>query len=139
MELVRELLELMRGMKMSGVVVVVNFILLHVQPWRERADPGFDFKGDTNGTQERMKNLMKEAMLHRATELFAPNVLYIVPGQPKPFNCMNPPPQVNLDCCSWCFLFRANTEQWTDLLVERSIGRNERRTSRACRGAIGQK
>ena len=30
MELVKELLELMRGMKMSRVVVVVNFILLHV-------------------------------------------------------------------------------------------------------------
>ena len=56
----------------------------------------FDFKGDTNGTQERMDNLVKEAVLHQATELFAPNVSYTVLGQPKPFNCTNPPPQVKI-------------------------------------------
>ena len=50
MEQVKELLELMRGMKMSGVVVVVNFILRRIQPYKERAHPGFDFKGDTDGT-----------------------------------------------------------------------------------------
>ena len=50
MEQVKELLELMRGMKTSGVVVAVNFILRHVQPCKERAHLGFDFKGDTNDT-----------------------------------------------------------------------------------------
>ena len=57
---------------------------------------GFDFKGDTNGTQERTKNLMKEAVLHWAAKLFAPNVSYTISGQPKPFNCMNSPPQVKI-------------------------------------------
>jgi len=92
MEQMKELLELMRGMKTSGVVVVVNFILRHVQPCKERAHLGFDFKGDTDGTRERTKNLTKEAVLHWAAELFAPNVSYTVPGQPKPFNYMNSPP-----------------------------------------------
>ena len=96
MEQVKELLELMRGMKMSGVVVAVNFVLHHVQPCKERAHTGFDFKGDTDGTQERTKNLTKEAVLHRATELFTPNVSYTMPGQPKPFNCTKPPPQVKI-------------------------------------------
>ena len=50
MEQVKELLELMRGMKMNGVVVVVNFIMRRLQPYKERAHPGFDFKGDTNDT-----------------------------------------------------------------------------------------
>ena len=86
----------MRGMKASGVMVAVNFILRRVQPYKERAHPGFDFKGDTDGTWERMERLTKEAVLHWATELFAPNVLYIVLGQPKPFNCTNPPPQVKI-------------------------------------------
>ena len=36
MEQVKELLELMRGMKASGVVVEVNFILCHVQPYKDR-------------------------------------------------------------------------------------------------------
>ena len=70
----------MRGMKMSGVVVAVDFILRHVQPCKERAHAGFDFKGDTDGTRERTKNLTKEVVLHRATKLFAPNMLFNVPG-----------------------------------------------------------
>ena len=74
----KKLLELMRGMKMSGVVVAVNFILHRMQPYKERAHAGFDFKGDTNNTRERMKNLTKGAVLHRATELFAPNASYTV-------------------------------------------------------------
>jgi hypothetical protein len=63
---VKELLEVMRGMKMSRVVVAVNFILCRVQPYKERAHLGFDFKGDTDGTRERSKNLTKEVVLHRA-------------------------------------------------------------------------
>ena len=76
----KELLELMRGMKMSGVVVAVNFVLHHVQPCKERAHTGFDFKGDTDGTRERTENLAKEAVLHWAAELFAPNVMFSVLG-----------------------------------------------------------
>ena len=91
-----ELLELMRGMKMSEVVVAVNFILRRVHPCKERAHPGFDFKGDTDGTWERMERLTKEAVLHRAAKLFAPNVSYTMPRQPKPFNCMDSPPQVKI-------------------------------------------
>ena len=96
MEQVKELLELMRGMKTSGVVVAVNFILRRVQPCKERAHAGFDFKGDTDGTRERTENLAKEVVLHQGTELFTPNVSYTMPGQLKPFNCMNPPPQVKI-------------------------------------------
>ena len=80
MEQVKELLELMRGMKMSGVVVVVTFILRRVQPCKERAHAGFDFKGDNDGTWEKTKNLTKEVVLHWAAELFAPNVSYTMPG-----------------------------------------------------------
>ena len=84
MEQVKELLELMRGMKMNDVVMAVNFIMRRVQPCKERAHPGFDFKGDTDGTRERTERLTKEAMLHPAAELFAPNVSYTMPGQPNP-------------------------------------------------------
>ena len=96
MEQVKGLLELIRCIKMSGVVVAVNIILHHVQPCKERAHAGFDFKGDTDNTRERAKNLAKEVVLHQAAELFALNVLYIVLGQPKPFNCTNSPPQVKI-------------------------------------------
>ena len=86
----------MRGMKASEVVVTVNFILRRIQPCKERAHPGFDFKGDTDGTRERMKNPSKEAVLHQAAELFTPNVSYTVLGQPKSFNCTNSPPRVKI-------------------------------------------
>ena len=96
MEQVKELLELMTGMKMSGLVVEVNFIMRRIQPYKERAHPGFDFKGDIDDTRERTENLAKEAMLHRAAELFAPNMSYTMPGQPKSFNYTNPPPQIKI-------------------------------------------
>ena len=67
---------------------------------------GFDFKGDTDSTWERTEEMTKEAMLCWVAELFAPNVPYSMPGQPKPFNYMNPPSRVkNLVCWPWCFVF----------------------------------
>ena len=96
MEQVKELLELIRGMKMNRVVVAVSFIVRRVQPCKERAHPSFDFKGDTDGTWERTERLTKEAVLHRDADLFTPNVPYSMPGQPKAFNCTNPPPQVKI-------------------------------------------
>ena len=62
MEQVKELLELIRGMKMNRVVV--SFIVCHVQPCKERAHLGFDFKGDTDDTRERMERLTKEVVLY---------------------------------------------------------------------------
>ena len=96
MDQVKELLGLIKGTKMNRVVVALSFIVRRIQPCKERAHLGFDFKGDTDDTQERTERLTKEAMLHRAVELFAPNMPYNVPGQPKPFNCTNPPPQVKI-------------------------------------------
>ena len=96
MDQVKELLELMRGIKMNKVVVAVSFIVRRIQSYKERAHLGFDFKGDTDGTWEKSERLTKEAMLHRTTELFTPNAPYSVPGQPRAFNYMNPPPQVKI-------------------------------------------
>ena len=92
MEQVKELLDMIQGMKMNGVVVAVSFIVRHIQPYKERAHPGFDFKGDTDGTRERTERLTKEVVLRQATELFAPNAPFSVLGQPRAFNCTNPPP-----------------------------------------------
>ena len=77
---VKELLELMRGMKVNGVVVAVSFIVRRIQPYKERAHPGFDFKGDTDGTWERSERLTKEVVLWWATELFALNAPFSVLG-----------------------------------------------------------
>ena len=96
MEQVRELIGLIKGVKTNGGLVVASFTVCHVQPCKERAHTGFDFKGDTDGTQERTERLSWDDMLERATELFTPNASFSVLGQTRPFNYMNPPPQVKV-------------------------------------------
>ena len=57
---------------------------------------GFDFKGDTDGTRERTEMLLRDDVLERAIELFAPFASFSLSGQTRPFNYTNPPPQVNI-------------------------------------------
>ena len=77
MEQVMELLDLIRGVEIRGELVATSFIVRHVQPCKERAHPGFDFRGDDDGTRERTERLMKKNVLERAAELFTPNILFI--------------------------------------------------------------
>ena len=53
----------MRGMKMNGVVVVVNFIMRRIQPCKERAHTDFDFKGDIDDTRVRTERLSRDDVL----------------------------------------------------------------------------
>ena len=63
MDQVRELLSLIKGIKMNGALVAASFIVRRVQSCKDRAHVGFDFKGDTDGTRERMERLSKEAVI----------------------------------------------------------------------------
>ena len=56
----KELIGLIKGMKMNGVVVAVSFIVHHIQSCKERAHAGYDFKGDTDGTRERTEMLSRD-------------------------------------------------------------------------------
>jgi len=96
MEQVRELLDLKKGMKTNGGLVAASFIVRRVQPCKERAHVGFDFKGDTDSTWERTEMLSRDDVQERAAELFTPFASFNVSGQMRPFNCKNPPPLVNI-------------------------------------------
>ena len=96
MDQVRELLDLIKCVKINGALVAASFIVRHVQPYKERAHEGFDFKGDTDGTWERTERLSKETMIRRAAKLFAANAPFSVPGQTRALNWTNPPPQVKI-------------------------------------------
>ena len=48
-----ELLDLIKGLELRGELVAATFIVRRIQPCKERAHPGFDFRGDNDGTQER--------------------------------------------------------------------------------------
>ena len=91
-EQVKELLSLIKGMKMNGALVAASFIVRRVQPYKERAHSSFDFKGDDDGTRERTRRLTRDDVLERAVELFAPNASFNVSRQTRAFNCTNPPP-----------------------------------------------
>ena len=78
MEQVRELLGLIKGVKMNGGLVAASFIVRRTQPCKERAHVGFDFKGDTDGTRERTERLSKDDVLEQAIGLFTPNASFSV-------------------------------------------------------------
>ena len=96
MEQVRELLGLLKGVKTNGGLVAASFIVRRIHPYKERAHPGFEFKGETNGTRERPEILSRNAVEERTAELFAPLASFRLSGYTKPFNCKNLPPQVNI-------------------------------------------
>ena len=96
MEQVRELLALIKGVRTNGGLVATSFIVRHVQPCKERAHPGFEFKGETDGTRERPEILSRNVVEERTTKLFAPLASFRLLGYTKPFNCKNLPPQVNI-------------------------------------------
>ena len=96
MEQVKELLGLIKGMRTNGGLVAASFIVRRIQPCKERAHLGFEFKGETDGTRERLEILSRNVMEERTTELFAPLASFRLSGYTKPFNCKNLPPQVNI-------------------------------------------
>ena len=58
----------------------MSFIVRRIQPCKERAHVGFDFKGDTDGTRERTEMLSRDDVQERAVELFAPFASFNVSG-----------------------------------------------------------
>ena len=96
MEQVKELLALIKGVRTNGRLVVASFIVRHVQPYKERAHPAFEFKGETDGTRERSEMMSRDVVEERAAELFALFASFSMSGYMKPFNCKNLPPQVNI-------------------------------------------
>ena len=92
MEQVSELLGLIKGVRINGGLVAASFIVRRIQPCKERAHPGFKFKGETNGTRERPEILSRNIVEERTAELFAPLASFRLLGYTKPFNCKNLPP-----------------------------------------------
>ena len=66
----KELLRLIKGMKMNRVAVAVSFIVRLIQPCKERAHLGFEFKGETDSTWERPEILSRNVVEERACRCF---------------------------------------------------------------------
>ena len=87
MDQVKELLSLIQGVKTNSGLVAASFIVRHVQPYKERAHPAFEFKGEIDGTRERPEMLSRNVVEEQARELFAPFASFNMSGYTKPFNC----------------------------------------------------
>ena len=92
----KELLGLIKGVRTNGGLVAASFIVRRVQPCKERAHLGFEFKGKTDGTRERPDILSRNVVEERTAELFASFASFSFSGYTKPFNCNNLPPQVSI-------------------------------------------
>ena len=95
-EQVKELLGLIKGVRTNGGLVAASFIVRRIQPCKERTHPGFEFKGETDGTRERPEILSRNAVEERIAEQLALLASFSLSGYTKPFNCKNLPPQVNI-------------------------------------------
>ena len=62
MEPVREHLALIKGVRTNDGLVAASFIVHRVQPYKERAHLAFEFKGETNGTRERLEMLSRDVV-----------------------------------------------------------------------------
>ena len=131
-----ELLDLIKGVELRGELVAASFIVRRIQPYKERAYPAFDYKGDNDGTRENTDRLMKKEVIDRAMDLFTSNVSFSWPKGTKAFNYTNPPPQVTILLRVYQTLI---AEHRTDLLMKRSIRRIGQYIFQTCREAIGQK
>ena len=94
-----ELLDLIKGVELRGELVAASFIVRRIQPYKERAHPAFDYKGDDDGTQESIDRLSRKEVMERAMDLFTSNISFSWPKGTKAFNYTNPPPQVTLSPC----------------------------------------
>lgn len=91
-----ELVALMKRVKINGVAVAMNFLFCRTHPCKERAHPGYDFKGQTNFTHKRSEVLSRDEVVRCAGDLFAPRSPYSFPGQQKAYSYINPPPVVRM-------------------------------------------
>ena len=96
MEQVTELLALIDQRRLDGVIVATNFTFQRVQPSKERAHPGYEFRKETDGTREVPEEINRdEAKRHISMMLNLARHLKIN-DQQRPFHVESLPPRVRV-------------------------------------------
>ena len=96
MEQVKELLTLIKRRRVDGVIVVTNFTFWRCQPSKGRAHPTYEFRGDTDGTQEVLEPIDRDKVIWRVGVLFNLMGRHKIDDQQKAFSVGNLPPQVKV-------------------------------------------
>lgn len=86
MEQVRELLTPLNRKRLNGVIVATNFIFRQMQPYKERAHPAYEFRGDTDGTREVPEEIERDEVKCRITMLFNLSVHTTIRDQQRVYN-----------------------------------------------------
>lgn len=96
MEQVREILVLIDRRRLDGLIVASNFILRRVQPSKERAHPGYLFRGDTDGMREVPEEIDREEAKRRVAMTFNLVGRLKIREPQRPFTVGNLPPWVRI-------------------------------------------
>ena len=94
MEQVKELLALIDRRRVDGVVVVANFTFWRCHPSKERAHPGYEFRGDTDGTREVPELINRDEVMRRIGVLFNLVGRLKINDQQRAFSVGTLPPRV---------------------------------------------
>ena len=101
MEQVRELLALIDRRRVNGIIVVTNFTFWRCQPSKERAHPAFEFRGDTDGTQEVPEPINREEVMRQIGVLFNLTGHLKIDDQERAFGVGNLPLEVRVFVLVW--------------------------------------
>jgi hypothetical protein len=82
-----------------------NFLTRCIQPGKERSHPGYEYRGESDGTREVPEKFMKEAGMRRLCDLFSMKDCVNITDPHKSFTIRNPPPLVGVVTVLAAFLF----------------------------------
>ena len=82
--------------RVDGVIVVMNFTFWRCQPSKERAHPGYEFWGDTDGTHEVPKPIDQDEVMRRIGLLFNLMGHRRIDNQQRAFSVGTLPPRVRV-------------------------------------------
>ena len=96
MEQVMELLALIDQRRVDGVIVATNFTFQRCQPSNERAHPGYEFRGDTDGTRKVPEPIDRDKVMRQIGLLFNLMGHLRINDQQRAFSVRNLPPRVKV-------------------------------------------
>ena len=91
-----KLLALIDQRRLDGVIVATNFTFRRVQPRKERAHPGYEFRGETDGTREVPEEISRDEVKRCISMMFNLAGHLRIDDQQRPFHVGSLPPQVRV-------------------------------------------
>lgn len=98
-----QLLKILKGMKVDGVNVTINFIYYQIQPCKETVTPTYKYAREDDINQEVPENIDRGRIYAWAIDFFKSGTLLSNKGQQKPYNVTNLPLSVRSNFADQCY------------------------------------